>query len=210
MVIYTDNAEKPSSTEVYSDNFLINWNPAFLGGWSLINLQTNPQTAPVLTAGKYWVSIYGVYDTITSTNSGRWDWHTGTTAIGSDLHIQDKSGIFGGIPWTSASAIQQNPSAYFWLTGDETPATGINTSTVIDEGVNVYPNPAKDQITFSTSNTAVTNVNIYDVTGSLIETISMNSLSVVLNLEKYNSGLYFYKSISNNNELVGTGKFIVK
>lgn len=78
----------------------------------------------------------------------------------------------------------------------------LNTSNVA-----VYPNPAKEQITFETDNNGF-NLTITDITGKVIFNQNVVSKKTTVNLNRFNAGVYFY-TIANNNQEVTTDKFIV-
>ena len=78
----------------------------------------------------------------------------------------------------------------------------LNTSNVA-----VYPNPAKEQITFETDNNGF-NLTITDITGKVIFNQNVVSKKTTVNLNRFNAGVYFY-TIANNNQVVTTDKFIV-
>jgi hypothetical protein len=78
----------------------------------------------------------------------------------------------------------------------------LNTSNVA-----VYPNPAKEQITFETDNNGF-NLTITDITGKVILNQNVVSKKTTVNLNRFNAGVYFY-TIANNNQVVTTDKFIV-
>lgn len=78
----------------------------------------------------------------------------------------------------------------------------LNTSNVA-----VYPNPAKEQVTFETDNNGF-NLTITDITGKVIFNQNVVSKKTTVNLNRFNAGVYFY-TIANNNQVVTTDKFIV-
>ncbi len=71
--------------------------------------------------------------------------------------------------------------------------------------VEIYPNPANDQITFDLGmNHEVENINVYDLTGKLIQTFSNidQSPSFDLDVKSLNEGFYLFKIESKNGEIV--------
>ncbi len=93
------------------------------------------------------------------------------------------------------------------------PAT-INMKHILDD-ILVYPNPAKDFLTFDINSvkTASAFINIYNHLGILVHSTALFDLSQgnnshTINLDKLNRpGVYLYKVIINN-ELACTGRFI--
>ncbi|CAN5465278.1 hypothetical protein BH10BAC5_BH10BAC5_11870 [soil metagenome] len=74
----------------------------------------------VLAPGRYWLSVYGIYNTSTTLTTTRWNWSTGTLANQMEARLRDKTGIFG-LPdgnWKTLSSLGvTNPSTYFLLYG---------------------------------------------------------------------------------------------
>ena len=77
-------------------------------------------------------------------------------------------------------------------------------------GINVYPNPAKEKITFRFPESGINQIEIYDIRGALIETIkvSNDALEVECKTSNYKAGVYLY-NIRNNKTQVIKGTFIV-
>lgn len=71
----------------------------------------------------------------------------------------------------------------------------------------VYPNPTSGQLTVS-SNEAIRNITIYDLSGRLVESVNVNAdTQVNLNVARLNSGIYFIKTQLENQQ-TRTSKFI--
>ena len=71
----------------------------------------------------------------------------------------------------------------------------------------VYPNPTSGQLTIS-SNEAIRNITIYDLSGRLVESVNVNAdTQVNLNVARLNSGVYFIKTQLENQQ-TKTSKFI--
>lgn len=210
---YEDNAGKPGALKYTNTGYGFNL-PNPLTGY---NMKFNiDESVNIFTPGRYWVSVLAVYDTVTSFANGI-TWWSRDTVITSGLSAKVKDSLLFHFTaprdWGSVSFYPSNvlTNLNFKLLGTETSTVGISNLSFKNNSISAYPNPAKDQITFATFNSIIKNINVYDVTGSLVETISMNNnTSVVHSLENYSNGVYFYKSVGNNNELIGTGKFIVK
>jgi hypothetical protein len=106
-----------------------------------------------------------------------------------------------------------NPStgAYENLIWDTTAVPlGINELSY-NSNVITYPNPCSSQITFQvTSNTQAQLINVYDITGRLVNNIEMKNNMSVLNTSTYSSGMYLYTIHDKNGNIVNRGKFMVK
>jgi len=88
-------------------------------------------------------------------------------------------------------------------------SVGMNDLNSEEASLNVYPNPATSQVNFITENTHAKSVTVYDITGKMIETISISNGKANLNVSGYNNGLYIYKLTDNNNKTIKTGKITV-
>ena len=71
----------------------------------------------------------------------------------------------------------------------------------------VYPNPASDEITVSSSLTEGT-ITLSDVAGKLVKTTSLSGLSTSLNTAGLNNGVY-YVTVSNGTT-TSTEKVVIK
>ena len=73
----------------------------------------------------------------------------------------------------------------------------------------IYPNPAKDELRVENGELKMEKINIYNAVGQIMMEVSnINSTSYRLNVEKFNSGLYFI-SVQTANGVVNE-KFVVK
>ena len=74
----------------------------------------------------------------------------------------------------------------------------------------IFPNPAKEQITFRLSENKIKQIQIYNIKGTLINTIdvSNNASETIYNISNYKAGVYLYRIRNNKNQDV-IGKFIV-
>ncbi len=88
------------------------------------------------------------------------------------------------------------------------PATGINEYTAATTE-NVYPNPAENEINFIGDAQNQKAVNVSDVTGRLISTISITNNQTTINTSAFAKGLYTYNIIGKDNSIVTRGKFTI-
>jgi hypothetical protein len=103
-----------------------------------------------------------------------------------------------------------NPKQYDTMDIDGASYTGINNITAQHDNVNLYPNPAKTEVTLAVSGQfQAARVEIYDITGKAIGTYSMNNNLLTINTQAYSSGLYFYKLLDNTGAQLNVGKFSV-
>ena len=77
--------------------------------------------------------------------------------------------------------------------------------------INVYPNPNNGKFTLSPSNVnAACNVEIYNILGENIYQSRLNANSTEINLSGQPEGIYLYRVISENGNLIGEGKIIIQ
>lgn len=88
------------------------------------------------------------------------------------------------------------------------PTAGINDYSSKTD-VNVYPNPAQNDITFALSASKVNAIQVLDITGRLIETYSVSSDNVKINISTFANGIYTYSIIGKDNSILNRGKFTV-
>jgi hypothetical protein len=89
-------------------------------------------------------------------------------------------------------------------------ATGI-TPILKSTTINVYPNPAIDEVSIDYANNSDVTLTIYNSLGQLItqHPVTANSITK-LNVSNYATGIYMYRLIDKSNEmLIGTGRFSV-
>lgn len=72
---------------------------------------------------------------------------------------------------------------------------------------NVYPNPAEGLITLSSKGDSY---KVFDVLGSVITSNNIVSTKTQIELNEYNSGVYFISVFDASNNLIGTQQFVVK
>ena len=106
---------------------------------------------------------------------------------------------------------------YFTITGTTetgsyevkvTPQTTLSiTDNSLDNLVVLYPNPAKDKINISLSNTLnIATTNVYDVTGKLILSKNLNNAESQMDVSQLQTGIYFIKIETENASI--TKRFI--
>ena len=75
-----------------------------------------------------------------------------------------------------------------------------------------FPNPARDRLTIRFENKTRTTfeLKVFDISGQVIKELNTNSNQVVLPVQNFESGLYFYKLVDQKNKRISTGKFVNK
>ena len=78
----------------------------------------------------------------------------------------------------------------------------------------MYPNPFTVKTTLYIKGVGTQNfvsVHIYDLLGQEIKTINGNTnIPLTINREQIASGMYFYKVITKDKEVLGAGKMVVE
>lgn len=84
---------------------------------------------------------------------------------------------------------------------------GINN--IIENRVNIYPNPATNFISVSTSvNSGV--IEIMSLTGQVVKSASLNNNDQIINVSNISKGIYFARIKSDKNNIVLTTKVIIQ
>jgi hypothetical protein len=87
---------------------------------------------------------------------------------------------------------------------------GIEIKKSDNSTIKLFPNPAKDNITFSFGEQHISEIQIYDCRGRLYWNYKIKRQSAfILSTEKYQPGIYFYKATDKDGCLY-TGKFVVQ
>jgi sugar lactone lactonase YvrE len=93
-------------------------------------------------------------------------------------------------------------------------ALGINQNSFSFQQINLYPNPAKDEITIDCSNTNNIENLSYKIYNSLGQEIQNGNLNSQINIIQLNniagSGIYFVKIIDSSNILIDSKKIIIQ
>ena len=72
---------------------------------------------------------------------------------------------------------------------------------VIDYSTTVYPNPAKHNLTIENINFTINSIDIYNITGQLVISEYVNSMSTILNTSDLEKGVYLLDIKSNNTSI---------
>jgi len=130
------NTNNAPGTLIYSNNYQSTW------GAAGTNIGQNISAANIsLNPGKYWVSVYGVYDTSSTTTTGRWNWTYGPTGIDSTAQLEDETTLFGGFAWTPLWSLGlANKSMYFKIYGTALVPVELTSFTANVSGANVQLN----------------------------------------------------------------------
>lgn len=86
---------------------------------------------------------------------------------------------------------------------------GLNEIEKNQVAVNLFPNPASDQINFHANSALASKAQIFDVTGKLITEIPFENNKAKADVNSLNAGVYFYSIVDKNKQVLNRGKFTV-
>ena len=166
-----------------------------LEGSNLDTTQTLLLNTPVsLSTGKYWLSVFAIYDTATTIASCRWHWKSGQNNIGETCVLQSTTSLFGSpFSWTKLPTllgINEN-SYYFKINGSSN--SGITNNPI--NKINIYPNPSNGSLNITNAENA--NIIVYNLLGEAVKNISINSAFSTIDLSKLSNGSYIIKVITD-------------
>jgi hypothetical protein len=72
-----------------------------------------------------------------------------------------------------------------------------------------YPNPASTELTIVTADEKASQVQIIDITGKIIATVPVSKQHSKVDVSGYESGLYFYRLLDENHQVLHSSKFNV-
>ncbi|MEJ6748515.1 MAG: T9SS type A sorting domain-containing protein [Flavobacteriales bacterium] len=72
---------------------------------------------------------------------------------------------------------------------------------VVDFTTNIYPNPAKNNITIENNNFVISNIELYNITGQLVKTENVNSMSMNMNISDLKTGIYILELHTNETSI---------
>jgi hypothetical protein len=67
---------------------------------------------------------------------------------------------------------------------------GIDEDSEIAQGVDVFPNPATERVSFTSTNSAILTYEVYDVNGRLVRTAQVNNNTAIMDREGLKAGAY--------------------
>lgn len=193
--IYTDN-NGIAGTEIFSDK---NLSDSGSDGMMVLALST-PCTLP--SAGKYWISVYAVFNmnTPTPVTSARWNVLRGNAVIGDEMIMCDPANVFNDTQfqtWNSLSNGNYNQfsgihSMYFSIEG--TISSSVGNQNIFSDQFTIWPNPTSGIIRISGND--FNKLEVYNATGQLI--ISKVNNEKELDLSNNPKGIYFLKIYDSN------------
>jgi hypothetical protein len=117
----------------------------------------------------------------------------------------DSGTLYAGGQFDSAGGIHANNIAQ-WRS-----PLAINNLSNDNRPLSLFPNPNNGTFILSLSNSNdKCNVKIFNYLGENIYSAKINSGNTEINLQSQPDGVYFYRAISENGELIGEGKLVVE
>jgi len=111
-------------------------------------------------------------------------------------------------PWIKTVTSGPFLGSSLWV--DDASLVGImeyNKNRIVIKG---FPNPAKDEFSIELeNNVTMVTLSVFDVTGSEISRHQYNSKTIRVNTSDLPNGIYLYKLLGKENELLGNGKMVV-
>lgn len=117
-----------------------------------------------------------------------------------DLKINSAESLISGIEVELPIKYQQD--AIIKVYGEKETINSISDD-FVENGINIFPNPATEQITLSSGNKYAPNIKIFDVNGNLVIEINDYRFGNQIDLQNLSSGNYIIKLNISGNELIG-------
>lgn len=87
---------------------------------------------------------------------------------------------------------------------------GIEQTLMPDVNVKVYPDPAKETLTFETSQMVKSGmIEVYNSGGKMLQTFGLNGLKNSFSVSNLSNGVYYFK-LKESNHLLNAGSFVVQ
>ncbi|MFC1476461.1 T9SS type A sorting domain-containing protein [Fibrobacterota bacterium] len=168
-----------------------------------------------LPGGMYWLSIIGVYNNLTMADEAWTAWNRQDILLGNAGALcRDSIGLsYTSYPigWVTIFIANENPenSLRFWIRG--TRDTDIITGSFQKPKslVSVYPNPASDHILFRFDKTIGKYIEMYDVTGKLVQRADLKKDNNKVSVKNLKNGVYTYRLIGEAGRMIDKGRFTV-
>jgi hypothetical protein len=84
-----------------------------------------------------------------------------------------------------------------------------NNDVASNSGINVFPNPAKNILNFNFTNVDARTIDIYDMSGKLVNSTEVRNNTITVNVSEMSNGLYIYQIRDNDGNTIKSSKFNV-
>jgi len=142
-----------------------------------------------------WTLSFGMWSLFENSKSSskNYAWWTNDATAGFPLLEMEYDTVSG------------NPTSITYL--KSTPAIGVAEESKIF--VEVYPNPASEQISFSFNNDEARKIQIFSVSGERQELLNTTSGRLQLDVSCFSPGIYYYRVLNGPGRIQGSGNFVV-
>ena len=79
------------------------------------------------------------------------------------------------------------------VTVNQEPKSGTNIADTKKESLKLYPNPTSQNVNISAGEQSIAQIQVFAVTGNMLQDISPNNTTATVDLSNYSSGIYFLK-----------------
>lgn len=207
----TLDAGNPSATYIWSNSNVVTQtlDVTETGTYSVQVLDTNNcvglgsatvifEEAPSATS----IFVQGLYPTITASlaqvaNASEITWEMGdgttyTNAPATISHTYEEDGTF------TVTATLSNDCGEVEVIKTVTLINTASLNEMVLEGVSMYPNPANNQVKISYPAMENGTIQVYSISGQLIESVSANGMETSLSVLNWEKGIYLVKVSSND------------
>jgi len=162
-----------------------------------------------------WQKVGGSTNNVTLTYDGYGTLITPSNTYSNVVRIKEDYGTGIDYQWYALNPlislmVYDNNTNTLYYTGAT--VTGISEQNNSNLSINIYPNPSKDKITFEIlGNDLNKNLKLLltNVLGEKVKEVLVNSTSTTIQLDEFNSGIYFYQ-LKGETKILKTGKIIVE
>lgn len=110
---------------------------------------------------------------------------------------------------SSGTTVQQAGSIFFIDAGTFGGWVGVDEASAAAKNVNVFPNPASNEVNFTIASDKAAKVEITDMTGRTVKVVDVTNHKAKEMTHSYANGLYNYTILDENNAVITRGKFTV-
>lgn len=86
---------------------------------------------------------------------------------------------------------------------------GVNIDELLVDDASVFPNPVIDYFNGDIKNSDITEIEIYQVDGSLLLNKKISTQTTLVDLSTLQSGVYIYKLLDINHSIISVNKVII-
>ena len=85
----------------------------------------------------------------------------------------------------------------------------VATPEIAEIGASLYPNPAQDRLVIDVENVDISELELYDLTGELVEARAITPGKNEINVTNYQNGTYVYLLRLNNGDIGHSSRLII-